>query len=118
VLAGGGVKGGYVHGRSDAQAAYPAEHPVAPRDLIASVYHLLGVPEEQVLADAGGRPSSFGQGKRSRIFSSETAPGCVDRFLSLSLEVRFLELLQHLLGEIWAALFSPVVAIVGQDGRP
>jgi hypothetical protein len=43
VLAGGGVKGGYVYGKSDGQAAYPAENPVAPRDLIASVYHLLGV---------------------------------------------------------------------------
>ena len=63
VLAGGGVRGGYVHGRSDAQAAYPAENPVAPRDLIASVYHLLGVSEEQVLADAGGRPQFIRSGK-------------------------------------------------------
>jgi hypothetical protein len=63
VLAGGGVKGGYVYGKSDAQAAYPAENPVAPRDLIASVYHLLGVPEEQVLADAGGRPHFVRPGK-------------------------------------------------------
>ncbi len=56
VLAGGGVKGGYVYGSSDSQAAYPAEKPVAPRDLIASVYHLLGVPEDQVLTDPAGRP--------------------------------------------------------------
>jgi len=63
VLAGGGVRGGYVHGRSDAQAAYPAENPVAPRDLIASVYHLLGVSEEQVLTDAGGRPQFVRSGK-------------------------------------------------------
>src|SRR5437016_2599825 len=63
VLAGGGVKGGYVHGRSDAHAAYPAENPVAPRDLIASVYHLLGVPEGQVLADAGSRPQFVRPGK-------------------------------------------------------
>jgi uncharacterized protein (DUF1501 family) len=63
VLGGGGVKGGYVHGRSDAQAAYPAENPVTPRDLIASVYHLLGVPEEQVLADASGRPQFVRPGK-------------------------------------------------------
>src|SRR6185295_17882443 len=63
VLAGGGVKGRYVYGKSDAQAAYPAENPVVPRDLIASVYHLLGVPEEQVLADAGGRPPFVRPGK-------------------------------------------------------
>lgn len=63
VLAGGGVKGGYVHGKSDAQAAYPVENPVTPRDLIASVYHLLGVPEDQVLADAAGRPQFIRPGK-------------------------------------------------------
>jgi len=56
VLAGGGVKGGFVYGKSDAQAAFPAENPVTPRDLIASVYHLLGVPEQQVLTDLSGRP--------------------------------------------------------------
>jgi len=63
VLAGGGAKGGYVYGKSDAHAAYPAENPVTPRDLIASVYHLLGVPEEQVLADASGRPQFVRPGK-------------------------------------------------------
>jgi uncharacterized protein (DUF1501 family) len=63
VLAGAGVKGGYVYGRSDAQAAYPAENPVAPRDLIATVYHLLGVPETQMLADASGRPHFVRPGK-------------------------------------------------------
>ncbi len=56
VLAGGGVRGGYVHGRSDRQAAYPAESPVAPADLVASLYHLLGVPHDLMLHDTGGRP--------------------------------------------------------------
>ncbi|HND53501.1 MAG TPA: DUF1501 domain-containing protein, partial [Pirellulaceae bacterium] len=56
VLAGGGVRGGMVYGRSDKSAAYPAADPVAPLDLIASVYHLLGVPDGQELVDAGGRP--------------------------------------------------------------
>lgn len=63
VLAGGGVKGGFVYGQSDAQAAYPAENPVAPRDLIASVYHLLGVPDQQVLKDVSGRPQFVCPGK-------------------------------------------------------
>jgi hypothetical protein len=57
------MKGGYVHIRSDAQAVHPAENPVTPRDLIASVYHLLAVPEDQVLADAGGRPQFVRPGK-------------------------------------------------------
>jgi len=63
VLAGGGVKGGLVYGRSDKQAAFPAENPVAPADLIATAYHLLGVPERQTLDDAGGRPQFVRPGK-------------------------------------------------------
>jgi arylsulfatase A-like enzyme len=63
VLAGGGVKGGFVYGKSDKEAAFPAEKPVAPRDLIATVYHLLGVPEEQTLVDMSGRPQFIRTGK-------------------------------------------------------
>jgi len=56
VLAGGGVQGGTVYGRSDRHAAFPEENPVAPADLVATVYHLLGVPSELMLQDTGGRP--------------------------------------------------------------
>lgn len=56
VLAGGGTNGGTVYGKSDSQAAYPAADPVAPQDLIATVYHLLGVPRGQMLLDAQRRP--------------------------------------------------------------
>jgi uncharacterized protein (DUF1501 family) len=63
VLAGGGVKGGFVHGRSDRYAAYPAESPVAPAELVATVYHALGVPEDQTLDDLSGRPQFVRPGK-------------------------------------------------------
>jgi hypothetical protein len=66
VLAGGGVKGGYVHGSSDKYAAFPAEHPVAPVDLIASIYHLLGVPEDQLLEDQNRRPQFVRPGSMIR----------------------------------------------------
>jgi hypothetical protein len=56
VLAGGGVKGGTVYGASDRHAAFPAVNPVAPVDLISTVYHCLGVPEGQTLTDASNRP--------------------------------------------------------------
>jgi arylsulfatase A-like enzyme len=56
VLAGGGVRGGQVYGSSDRHAAFPASNPVAPVDLVATVYHLLGVPAELTLPDAQGRP--------------------------------------------------------------
>lgn len=56
VLAGGGVPGGQVHGSSDRHAAYPASDAVRPVDLIASVYHLLGVPQDLTFEDSQGRP--------------------------------------------------------------
>jgi hypothetical protein len=56
VLAGAGIRAGTVYGSSDRQAAYPASNPVQPVDLIATVYHLLGVPAELALADNQGRP--------------------------------------------------------------
>lgn len=55
VLAGAGVNGGMVYGRSDRHAAFPADKAVAPRDLIATIYHLLGVPEGQSLSTSEGR---------------------------------------------------------------
>jgi hypothetical protein len=43
LLAGGGIKGGRVVGSSDKQAAHPADTPVTPMDLVATVQHALGV---------------------------------------------------------------------------
>lgn len=63
VLAGAGVPGGAVYGRSDKHAAYPAEDPVQPSDFIATVYHLLGVPQNQILNDQQGRPHFVRPGK-------------------------------------------------------
>ncbi len=56
VLAGGGIRGGQVYGRSDAQAAYPEEDGVTPADLAATVYHCLGVPPHAELHDQLNRP--------------------------------------------------------------
>lgn len=56
VLAGGGVRGGQVYGASDKIAAYPTEKPVKPEDLIATVYHALGIPPTARLYDAQNRP--------------------------------------------------------------
>lgn len=56
VLAGGGIKGGVVYGASDRHAAYPAANATAPVDLLATVYHCLGVAPETVLYDSQNRP--------------------------------------------------------------
>jgi uncharacterized protein (DUF1501 family) len=56
VLAGGGIKAGYVHGKSDRIAAYPDEDPVSPEELAATLYHALGIPPQTLLFDAQSRP--------------------------------------------------------------
>ena len=56
LLAGGGVKGGYVHGASDRIGAFPARDPVRPEDLSATLYHLLGIDPRTEVRDALQRP--------------------------------------------------------------
>jgi len=56
LLAGGGIKGGVVHGSSDRIAAYPRDGACAPEDIHATIYHLLGLPLRTELVDSGGRP--------------------------------------------------------------
>jgi hypothetical protein len=43
VLAGGGIKGGQVVGASDALGAYPADRPLRPEMVAATVYQALGI---------------------------------------------------------------------------
>ncbi|MCA9092743.1 MAG: DUF1501 domain-containing protein [Planctomycetaceae bacterium] len=62
VLAGGGIRGGEIYGRSDAQGGYPAENPVSPADLAATVYHSLGVSDETVIYDPQNRPNRLTAG--------------------------------------------------------
>jgi hypothetical protein len=55
-FAGGGVKGGRVVGRSDEIGAYPAERPVAPNEVVATVYKSLGIDLETELPGPQARP--------------------------------------------------------------
>ncbi|MEX2120773.1 MAG: DUF1501 domain-containing protein [Pirellulales bacterium] len=43
VLAGGGAKRGFVYGKSDATASAPVESPVHPMEILASIYHAVGI---------------------------------------------------------------------------
>ena len=63
VLAGGGIRGGQVYGASDKSAAYPTDRPVRPEDLIATVYHSLGIPPEAMLYDQQNRPHRACEGE-------------------------------------------------------
>jgi hypothetical protein len=56
ILAGAGIKQGAVLGSTDREAGFPKEHPVSPKDVLATMYHLLGVPADTHLTDREGRP--------------------------------------------------------------
>ena len=62
-LAGGGVRGGAVHGRSDRQAAFPLDGRVEPPDLIATIHHCLGFPPNTEVHDRFGRPLVITKGR-------------------------------------------------------
>jgi uncharacterized protein (DUF1501 family) len=62
VLAGGGIKGGVVHGSSDRHATHPATEPTKPADLAATIYHCLGVEPDLQLRDRLNRPLSLCEG--------------------------------------------------------
>ncbi len=63
LLAGGGIRGGQVHGSSDRIGAYPASDPVDPVDLHATVYHCMGLDPEQLIYDNLGRPFPISTGR-------------------------------------------------------
>jgi len=55
-FAGGGVKGGRVVGKSDEIGAYPVERPVSPAEVVATIYHSLGLDLTTELPGPNGRP--------------------------------------------------------------
>jgi hypothetical protein len=56
LLAGGGIKGGVVHGASDKIGALPSANPVTPADVVATIYHCLGIAPDLELRDRLERP--------------------------------------------------------------
>jgi uncharacterized protein (DUF1501 family) len=56
LLAGGGMRTGKVIGSTDKDAAYAAERPVHYRDILATIYHNLGIDPREFVRDANDRP--------------------------------------------------------------
>ena len=50
-MAGGGIRGGQVHGATDRIGGYPRDGQVEPQDLIATSYRCLGIRPETQIAD-------------------------------------------------------------------
>jgi uncharacterized protein (DUF1501 family) len=55
-VAGGGIQGGRVVGASDDKGAYPKDNAKAPQDVLATMYHHLGVDIHAEYPDHTGRP--------------------------------------------------------------
>ena len=60
VLAGGGVKRGYVHGASDAKGYAPDGDGVSPGSLHATIAHAAGLPVQTDIITPAGRPMQIG----------------------------------------------------------
>ena len=60
VLAGGGVKRGYVHGATDEKGQAPKSDAVSPGDLHATIGWAAGLPMEEEFTTASGRPMTVG----------------------------------------------------------
>jgi hypothetical protein len=56
LVAGAGVKQGFVLGKSDKNGEYIVDRPVTPEDLAATIYQSLGIDPETMLTDPLGRP--------------------------------------------------------------
>ena len=55
-FAGGGVKGGEVIGKSDDIGGYPTERPVAPKEIVATIYQAMGIDLTTELPGPQSRP--------------------------------------------------------------
>ncbi|HWE39018.1 MAG TPA: DUF1501 domain-containing protein, partial [Isosphaeraceae bacterium] len=56
LFAGGPIRGGQAVGASDATGSAPADRPVTPAEIAATVYHGLGIPPDTELPGPQSRP--------------------------------------------------------------
>jgi len=49
IMAGAGIKRGYVHGKSDKTGSSPTEDPVHPMEILASIYHSFGIDPDTIV---------------------------------------------------------------------
>ena len=56
LLAGGGIKGGQVIGKTDTEGAAVVERPISVRDFMATVCRILGIDYSKKVATPNGRP--------------------------------------------------------------
>jgi uncharacterized protein (DUF1501 family) len=63
IVAGGGIKRGYVYGKSDETGSAPVENPVHPRDLLATIYHAVGINPKTLIYNHLNQPRELVKGE-------------------------------------------------------
>jgi uncharacterized protein (DUF1501 family) len=66
LFAGGGMRGGNLVGASDRTCAFPSDLPVSPADVVATIYHTLGLEPQTLVHDPLGRPLAISDGRPIR----------------------------------------------------
>jgi uncharacterized protein (DUF1501 family) len=63
LVAGAGIKRGFVYGKSDKTASAPLENPVHPRDLLATIYHSVGIDPNTIVYNHLNQPRELVKGQ-------------------------------------------------------
>jgi hypothetical protein len=63
VVAGAGIKRGYVHGKSDKTGSSPVEDPVHPMEILATMYHAFGIEPETIVLNHLKQPRELVKAK-------------------------------------------------------
>jgi len=63
VIAGAGAKRGFVWGKSDKTASAPVENPVHPRELLATIYHSVGIDPATMVMNHLNQPRLLVEGE-------------------------------------------------------
>ena len=59
MMAGGGLRGGVIVGKTNARAEHPVERALKPADVLATIYHVLDIDPRLQFKDHSGRPISI-----------------------------------------------------------
>jgi uncharacterized protein DUF1501 len=62
LFAGAGIKQGAVIGKTDKEGGFPDERPVSPKDVLCTIYHLLGIDPHMHILDREQRPLPLVEG--------------------------------------------------------
>src|SRR4029078_13613485 len=63
VIAGAGIKRGYVHGKSDKTGSAPVEGAIHPTELLATIYHSVGIKPDTIVYNHLNQPRELVKGE-------------------------------------------------------